>query len=74
MANCIRCEGLMLAAIHASRTYRDLLAGLESARIRDDAERSVSVQRLVSEAMRNRDHAMRALNTHEHTHARGSSR
>jgi hypothetical protein len=68
MEYCARCEGLMLAAINASKAYHDCLADLESAHIRHDVEEPFGLKQQVAKALRNRDSAINALNDHEYTH------
>jgi hypothetical protein len=68
MTYCEDCEGLMLAAINASRVYHNLVADLESAHIRRDNAEPFRLQQQVADALRNRDAAIKALNDHEHTH------
>ena len=68
MTYCADCEGLMLAAIDASRIYHRLIGDLESAHIRRDNQEPFRLHQQVTEALRNRDGAIKALNDHEHTH------
>jgi hypothetical protein len=72
MANCGHCEKLMLAAVEAWRAYHDLRGDLESAHILGDAEEPFEIKQRVAEALRGRDEAIRVLNNHERTHAKGA--
>ena len=66
---CAICEGLLHAALGASREYHTLMGTLEAAHICHDTRLLFSIQKNVAEALQNRDHEVNALMLHEHTHA-----
>jgi|SRR5690349_12475896 hypothetical protein len=70
IACCGQCEGLMLAAVDASRVYHALMAELEEAHIRHDPEQPFHIQERVAKALTDRDEAIRVLNDHERAHKR----
>lgn len=72
--NCSHCDGLLHAAIDASKAYHDLLAALEAADIRHDTELAHYLQAEEAKSASMRDDAITALRDHERTHAKDAER
>jgi len=71
--DCAHCEGLLRAALRASKAYHNLLGVLEAAHIRHDLEQAFLIQEEVVEALLTRDEAVTALSEHERSHAKRST-
>ena len=74
MRNCSQCDGLLYAALDASKAYHDLLGALEAANIRHDTELAYRLQAEETKSASTRDDAITALRDHERTHAKGAGR
>jgi hypothetical protein len=74
MRNCSHCDGLLHAALDASKAYHDLLGALEAANIRHDSELAYCLQAEEAESASARDDAITALRDHERTHAKSAGR
>jgi hypothetical protein len=72
--NCSQCDGLLQAALDASKAYHDLLAALEAADIRHNPKLAHDLQAEETKSASTRDYAIMALRDHERTHAKGAQR
>ena len=72
--NCSHCDGLLHAALEASKAYHDLLGALEAADIRHDTELAHYLQAEEAKSASTRDDAITALRDHERTHSKGTQR
>jgi len=72
MRNCSLCDGLLHAALDASKAYHDLLRALEAADIQHDTELALHLQAEEAKSTSMRDDAITALRDHERTHAKVS--
>jgi hypothetical protein len=71
---CSHCDGLLHAALDASKAYHDLLGALEAADIRHDTKLAYYLQAGEAKSASTRDDAITALRDHERTHAKGAQR
>ena len=68
MSECAQCEALQVAALNASRRYHALLGELEAAHICRKTHAIFSIKQEASEALGNRNDAIKVRSEHESAH------